>query len=100
LPTLATSVRAARSSEIDLPVQRTKDKRLRVRQPEELVELAEEAGSRPKGMSNYLLDLDGKKLYTSIIGQLVDNGFILKYLHPNTIFVTWGHWVPSYWHID
>ena len=31
-----------------------------------------------------------------IIGQLVDNGFVVKYLHPNTIFVTWGQWVPSY----
>jgi hypothetical protein len=31
-----------------------------------------------------------------IIGKLVDNGFVVKYLHPNTIFVTWGLWIPSY----
>jgi hypothetical protein len=31
-----------------------------------------------------------------VIGKLVDNGFVVKYLHPNTIFVTWGQWVPSY----
>jgi tRNA synthetases class I (R) len=31
-----------------------------------------------------------------IIGKLVDNGFVVKYLHPNTIFVTWGQWIPTY----
>jgi hypothetical protein len=31
-----------------------------------------------------------------VIGKLVDNGFMVKYLHPNTIFVTWEQWIPSY----
>lgn len=31
-----------------------------------------------------------------IIGKLVDNGFFVKYLHPNTIFVSWEQWVPTY----
>ena len=31
-----------------------------------------------------------------VIGKLVDNGFVVKYLHPSTIFVTWGQWIPSY----
>lgn len=35
-----------------------------------------------------------------LIGYLVDklktNGFIVQYYHPNTIFICWKHWVPSY----
>lgn len=31
-----------------------------------------------------------------VIGKLVDNGFVVKYLQPNTIFVTWEQWIPSY----
>ena len=31
-----------------------------------------------------------------VIGKLVDNGFLVKYLQPNTIFVTWEQWIPSY----
>jgi hypothetical protein len=58
---LATAVRAVRGSEVDLLAQ---EKRQCIRQLEVLGELAERAGSRPKGMSNYLLDLEGKKLFT------------------------------------
>ena len=36
----------------------------------------------------------------ALIGYLVDklktNGFIVQYYHPNTIFICWKHWVPSY----
>ena len=28
--------------------------------------------------------------------ELQDNGFIVKYTHPNLIFISWKHWVPSY----
>ena len=28
--------------------------------------------------------------------KLEDNGFDLKYLHPNTLFISWKNWVPSY----
>ena len=31
-----------------------------------------------------------------IIGKLTDNGFLVKYMHPNTIFVSWEQWIPSY----
>ena len=31
-----------------------------------------------------------------VIAKLTKNGFFVKYLHPNTIFVTWENWVPSY----
>ena len=28
--------------------------------------------------------------------KLQDNGFLVKYLHPNTLFVSWNNWVPQY----
>lgn len=31
-----------------------------------------------------------------IISKLEANGFFIKYMHPNTIFVSWEQWVPSY----
>ena len=31
-----------------------------------------------------------------IIHKLKDNGFITKYTHPNLLFISWKHWVPSY----
>lgn len=33
---------------------------------------------------SYLMD----KLYT--------NGFIVKYIHPNVILISWKHWIPDY----
>lgn len=31
-----------------------------------------------------------------IMDKLQTNGFHIKYIHPNTIFISWVHWVPSY----
>lgn len=31
-----------------------------------------------------------------IIDKLKDNGFFVRYIHPNTLFISWKHWVPSY----
>ena len=31
-----------------------------------------------------------------IIDKLRDNGFIVHYTHPNLVFISWKHWVPSY----
>jgi hypothetical protein len=31
-----------------------------------------------------------------IICQLKENGFNVRYIHPNTLFISWLHWVPSY----
>jgi hypothetical protein len=31
-----------------------------------------------------------------IIDKLKDNGFIIRYIHPNTLFICWKNWVPSY----
>jgi hypothetical protein len=44
----------------------------------------------------------GEPLYNQgdCIGYLVvkleENGFHVKYLHPNTLFVSWANWIPSY----
>jgi hypothetical protein len=31
-----------------------------------------------------------------LLDRLKDNGFNVRYIHPNTLFISWMHWVPSY----
>ena len=31
-----------------------------------------------------------------VINKLQDNGFKLRYTHPNLLFISWSHWVPDY----
>ena len=31
-----------------------------------------------------------------IVTKLTNNGFHVKYVHPNTLFVSWESWIPSY----
>ena len=31
-----------------------------------------------------------------LIDKLQENKFNVKYIHPNTLFISWLHWVPSY----
>lgn len=31
-----------------------------------------------------------------IINTLEENGFKIKYTHPNLLFISWAHWVPDY----
>lgn len=31
-----------------------------------------------------------------IMNALQENGFSVRYFHPNTLFISWDHWVPSY----
>ena len=31
-----------------------------------------------------------------LIGKLRENQFNVRYIHPNTLFILWNHWVPSY----
>jgi hypothetical protein len=31
-----------------------------------------------------------------IIEKLSENGFHVKYMHPNTLFLSWEQWIPSY----
>ena len=31
-----------------------------------------------------------------IIEKLKDNGFLIRYTHPNLVFISWKHWIPGY----
>jgi len=31
-----------------------------------------------------------------LLDKLKENGFLVRYIHPNTLFICWNHWVPSY----
>jgi hypothetical protein len=31
-----------------------------------------------------------------LLDKLQTNGFNVRYIHPNTLFISWMHWVPSY----
>jgi len=33
---------------------------------------------------------------TYIIEKLSDNGFMIKYTHPNLLFISWQHYIPRY----
>ena len=31
-----------------------------------------------------------------IINKLQDNGFTIRYINPNLLFISWKHWIPAY----
>lgn len=31
-----------------------------------------------------------------IVHELQENGFRIKYTHPNLLFISWTHWIPDY----
>lgn len=31
-----------------------------------------------------------------VVTKLQENGFFIKYMHPNTLFISWENWVPTY----
>lgn len=31
-----------------------------------------------------------------LVAKLEENGFHVRYIHPNTLFISWHNWVPSY----
>ena len=31
-----------------------------------------------------------------VVNKIIDNGFHVRYIHPNTLFISWENWVPSY----
>ena len=31
-----------------------------------------------------------------VIEKLRENGFVIRYTHPNLLFISWKHWVPTY----
>ena len=37
-----------------------------------------------------------KECVAYIIHELQENGFRLRYTHPNLIFISWTHWIPDY----
>ena len=39
---------------------------------------------------------DHRDCITYVIEKLRSNGFIVRYTHPNLLFISWKHWVPSY----
>jgi hypothetical protein len=39
---------------------------------------------------------DNKDCTGYLVAKLEENGFLVKYIHPNTLFISWNNWVPSY----
>jgi hypothetical protein len=39
---------------------------------------------------------DNNDCIAYILDKLIENEFIVKYIHPNLILISWKHWVPSY----
>ena len=39
---------------------------------------------------------DNGECIAYLVVKLEENGFHVRYLHPNTLFVSWNNWVPSY----
>jgi hypothetical protein len=43
---------------------------------------------------------DIKACIIYIVKTLEDNGFKIKYTHPNLLFISWNHWIPDYVRIE
>ena len=39
---------------------------------------------------------DHRECIAYVIDKLRDNGFIVRYTHPNLIFISWKAWIPTY----
>lgn len=39
---------------------------------------------------------DTQKCITFVIEKLVNNGFHIKYTHPNLLFISWNHYIPNF----
>mgnify|MGYP001283084166 CR=1 FL=1 len=39
---------------------------------------------------------DVKDCTAYVIEKLRENGFIVRYTHPNLLFISWKHWIPTY----
>ena len=39
---------------------------------------------------------DNNECIAYIINKLKENCFVVRYTHPNMLFISWKHWVPSY----
>ena len=39
---------------------------------------------------------DKSECIAYLVTKLEENGFHVRYMHPNTLFVSWLHWIPAY----
>ena len=39
---------------------------------------------------------DQKECIAYVVSKLEDNGFFIRFIYPNTLFISWDNWVPSY----
>ena len=39
---------------------------------------------------------DHRECTAFVIDKLQENDFIIRYIHPNLLFISWNHWVPAY----
>lgn len=39
---------------------------------------------------------DQRECVAYVISKLEENGFFIRYIHPNTLFISWENWIPSY----
>lgn len=39
---------------------------------------------------------DNASCIAYLLDKLKKNGFNVRYIHPNTLLISWNHWVPSY----
>ncbi len=39
---------------------------------------------------------DNKDCTGYLVAKLDENGFHVRYIHPNTLFISWKQWIPSY----
>ena len=39
---------------------------------------------------------DNRECIAYVIDKLQENNFIVRYIHPNLVFISWNHWIPSY----
>ena len=44
------------------------------------------------GVASY----DRTSCISYILEELTNNGFVVRYTHPNLIFISWNHYIPSY----
>lgn len=39
---------------------------------------------------------DNRECIAYVIDKLQENNFVVRYIHPNLVFISWNHWIPSY----
>jgi hypothetical protein len=44
------------------------------------------------GEPNY----DNGECVAYLVTKLEDNGFFIRYIHPNTLYISWENWIPTY----